>query len=89
VFAGSCIEDGGGTKTYPNGVVIKHANLGSGDIFSMYGHLNQQLIRENETLTRGQVIATGLQKQLFDERDNTYLHLGDAFLRGRHWDPNP
>ena len=69
------------TKTYPGGVVIIEHTLPDGQlIYSMYGHLDPSKIlvsastkEKVTTVTKGQLIATGLKPQVSDF-DNTRLH---------------
>lgn len=63
--------------SYPGGVIIiQHTLPDNTLVYSMYGHLNpnKMIVKVNQTVTKGQVIATGLVPQKSEGGDNTHLH---------------
>ena len=57
---------------YPGGVLVIEHDLGGGDvIYTMYGHISSILVNENDSVTRGQQIASILDQ---DSVGNSHLH---------------
>lgn len=83
--AGTVTFAGWDSTGYGNCVVVDHGDLGSGDVGTLYGHLDQITVRV------GQSVATGQQLGLSGETGNAtgpHLHLG-VLQSGAFVDPVP